>query len=271
MSLLIAVKDVGFDAQLIAAGRALADAAGWETRAVHVREPGQPALPAPEGSEEADLVGDAAAELLEFVALADTDCVAVGLRPGGGLGLGRVAEAFLAAFIVPVLLVRRGMRPLDGLRRLLVPLDGTPSTSAAMRFAEEILCRPGCDIIMLNVATRRTPVEVGSMPAPRFIDEEQYEWLEWQDEFSRRFSPGCDGCHHQVSVVPGEPAKAVMTAAREEHVDLVILTWKGRFEGGHGPVVRRALEESPCPLLIVPEDWVPRGGELRPPASGTAA
>lgn len=257
MSLSIAVKDVELDQELIAAARGFAAAAGWEARTVHVRAAGEQCPARPPGADHAELVGDAPGELIALVARGDVDGVAVGLRAGGGMGLGRVAEALLAAFAVPVLLVRPGMRPLAGLRRVLVPLEGTPSTCAAMRFAEAVLCRPGREVVMLNVATARTPAEAGSLPAPRIIDEDYYDWQEWQDEFSRRFARCCQRCAHRVAVVAGDPPAAVVREARDLEADLIVLTWRGTFDGGHGRVVRRALEESPCALLVVPEDWAP--------------
>ena len=54
MTLLVAVADATADQELVASARALAAAARWEVRGVHVREPG---LPEP-GSAEAKLYTD---------------------------------------------------------------------------------------------------------------------------------------------------------------------------------------------------------------------
>ena len=42
MTLLVAVADAAADQELVASARALAAAARWEVRGVHVREPGVP-------------------------------------------------------------------------------------------------------------------------------------------------------------------------------------------------------------------------------------
>ena len=266
MTLLIAISDVRADEELIGSARGLAMAVGWDVRAVHVREAewsvGADGL---EGIELADLVGDAAEELGKLFAQADVDCVAIGLRADDRPGVGHVAEALLERLSAPLLLVRPGMRPLTSLRRLLVPLEGTPSSSAAMLYAEEVLCRPDREIVMLNVATGKTPAEAGSLAAPRFIDQEQYEWSDWQDEFSMRFSQCARGARHHVSVRVGEPASTIVSEARAGNAELIVLSWGGTFAAGHGLIVRRLLETASCPLLVVPAD-----GSAGPWAKGCA-
>ncbi len=121
------------------------------------------------------------------------DAVAFGLSCSCGegpaaSGMGHVAEALLNGHVAPVLLVRPGMRAVAGLKRLVVPLEGSPSVSAAMRAADDALCARGREIVMLHVVTGDTPAEIGSMPAPRMMDQEHYEWRAWQDEFTMRFS-----------------------------------------------------------------------------------
>jgi nucleotide-binding universal stress UspA family protein len=257
VTLVIAVSDVDADRELIDSARGLAAATGWDVCAVHVREAEWSAhADGVEGMVLTDLVGDAAEELGKLLARADVDCVAFGLRTNDDPGLGHVAEALLGSFSAPLLLVRPGMRPLTSLQRLLVPLEGTPSSSAAMLYAEEVLCRPQREIVMLHVATGKTPAEAGSLAAPRFIDQEQYEWSDWQDEFSMRFSQCAHGARHRVSVRVGEPASTIVVEARAGDAELIVLSWKGTFAAGHGRIVRRLLEMSPCPLLVVPADGI---------------
>jgi trehalose/maltose hydrolase-like predicted phosphorylase len=54
---------------------------------------------------------------------------------------GGTAQAVLKELSRPLLLVRPGMRPIGELRRLLVPLEGSPSASEAMRYADEACAR----------------------------------------------------------------------------------------------------------------------------------
>lgn len=256
MTLLIVVEDISWDSDLIDSACGLAAAVHWDVRAVHRQVSGEEPAEGDLGDVEAVALGDDTwGNLARLVAEAEVDCVAIGLRPSGRV-LSAVGRAMVERAAVPVFLVRPGMRLLAELRRLLVPLEGTPSTSAAMLFTEAILCRPGREIVMLNVVTEGTPpAETGSLPAPRFIDQEQYEWSEWQNEFSMRFSQRAEGCSHRVNVRVGDPARVIAEEAQASEADVVVLTWKGTFAEGHGRVVRRLLEASPCPLLIVPAGW----------------
>jgi len=254
MTLLIAVADTLADGDLLASARRLAKAAGWDARAVHVREPGGPELGSAdvEDLEIVDLVGEAAEEIARLVDQADVDAVALGLRNAPGPGIGHVTEELLHRLAAPMLLVRPGMRPLTTLRRLLVPLEGSPSASAAMRHADDALCTRGREIVMLHVVTKSTPGESGSFPAPRIVDQEHYEWSAWQDEFCMRFSQCPEGGRHRVCVRVGDPAPTIVKEAVSLKAELIVLSWNGSFAGGHGAVIGALLETAPCPLLIVP-------------------
>ena len=258
MTLLIAVSDARADRELVAAARSLAKAAGWDARALHVREPGvpEPGSAEFEGLEFTSIDGDPVAAITSLAAGEAVDALAFGLRssagPAGEPGLGHVAEALLDGAVAPVLLVRPGMRPLTTLRRIIVPLEGSPSTSAAMTAADDALCARGREIVMLHVATGETPTETGSLPAPRIVDQEHYEWSAWQEEFTMRFSQCPEGGRHRVAVRVGDPARIIAEEARSGDAELIVLSWSGSFESGHGAVVRELLGTAPCPLLIVP-------------------
>jgi nucleotide-binding universal stress UspA family protein len=264
MTLLVAVADAAADQELVASARALAAAARWEVRGVHVREPGipEPGSAELEGLEVAAIDGDPVQALTRLAGGAAVDAFAFGLScsctPGPTSPMGHVAEALLNSQVAPVLLVRPGMRPVTGLKRLYVPLEGSPSTSAAMRAADNALCARGREMVMLHVATGGdTPVETGSLPAPRMTDQEHYEWSAWQDEFTMRFSQCAEGGRHRVAVRVGDPAGVIAEEAGKSGAELIVLSWNGSFESGHGAVIRDLLTTAPCPLLLVPSDVPP--------------
>lgn len=258
MTLLVAIADADADSELVAAARALAAAAGWDVRAVHVREPGVPDPGSAEldGLEVAAVDGEPVAALSGLIGGSSVDAFAFGLRSSPGAarvsGLGHVAEALLDGAVAPVLLVRPGMRPVARLRRLYVPLEGSPSTSVAMKAADDALCERGREIVMLHVVTGRTPDETGSLPAPRMMDQEHYEWTAWQDEFTMRFSQCSEGGRHRVAVRVGDPAKVIAEETKANDAELIVLSWNGSFASGHGAVIRELLDTAPCPLLVVP-------------------
>jgi hypothetical protein len=105
---------------------------------------------------------------------------------------------------------------------------------------------------MLHVVTGLTPGEEGSLPAPRIVDQEHYEWSAWQEEFTMRFSQCPEGGRHRVSVRVGDPARTIVRESASLQAELIVLSWRGSFEGGRGAVVKALLATAPCPLLIVP-------------------
>lgn len=170
MTMLIAVGQAFADHDVVEAARALAAAAGWDAGVVHVRESAGEAELDPDafgGLPVAELNGATAPTLRLLVEETGVDALAMGLRcTKDRPGIGHVTGALIGRLTAPLLLVRPGMRPLTELKRLLVPLEGSPSGSEAMRFADELFCKRGREIVMVHVVTKDTPGETGSMPAP---------------------------------------------------------------------------------------------------------
>ena len=261
MNLLVALGGGSGDTELLASARGVAAAAGWSLGAVHVHDPEaatqSPSSPAALAGldltsvELFEVEGAAAAEIARLAAVGVT-AVAFGARATPGPGLGTVALALLGSLDVPMLVVRPGMRAVDRLRRLVVPLEGSPSASAAMQHADDAFCARGREIVMLHVVTSDSPLEPGSLPAPRIVDQEHYEWSAWQEEFTMRFSQCPEGGRHRVCVRVGEPAEAILRETRELAAELIVISWRGSLAEDRAPVVRALLEASPCPVYLVP-------------------
>jgi nucleotide-binding universal stress UspA family protein len=263
VSLLVALSGgAEADVELVTAAKAVAKAAGWSVCGLHVREPGVAAPDDLDGLDVVEIEGDPADEIVRRAQLPDVEVVAVGLRTAPGPGLGHVPETLLRTLTHPLLLVRPGMRSVGAIKRLVVPLEGSPSTSEAMQRADDAFCARGREMIMLHVMTTRVPSESGSMPAPRIVDQEQYEWSSWQEEFTMRFSTCPEGGRHRVVVRVGDPRTVIPEQARELDAELIVLSWRGTWAADRAPVIRALLERSPCPLLLVPakrEEWASQG------------
>ncbi len=240
-----------------------AAAARWDVRAAHPQGAERDAVAGDlEGVELVELAGDAWSNLAKLVSQADVDCVAIGLNLADG-------QVFGAP---PGNSSRTPRFPPPGPARNAVHYGAAATAGAArghslnhgrdaLRGGRAVPSGPGD-----RHAERRHRPGSGrdrSLPAPRFIDQEQYAWSDWQDEFSMRFSQRAEGCRHRVSVLVGDPATTITEEAGASEVELIVLTWRGTFAEGHGHIVRRLLQESPCPLLIVPAGWTEGPRERR--------
>jgi nucleotide-binding universal stress UspA family protein len=179
-----------------------------------------------------------------------------------GRSLGRVAQAVIAHTTAPVLLVRpeaveSAASPRAALRRLLLPLDGTPATSTALRPAIELACRLGASVDLLYVASADevSANEPGSIGAPRYVDQPQHEWPAWADRVISHLS-AClggrpEGLSMQVFLVAGHIADEIARFAAEHQSDAIVLVRRSHLEVGRARVLRAVLDRTPCPVLLV--------------------
>ncbi len=255
MTLIVAYDGSPLAADLLVSASALAQVAKWPVLVMVVDEPGVECVaggdPLLADVDVRRVGGRAAEELLRAAEEHQAAAVAVGLRSDERPGMGHVAEELLRNARTMLLMMRPGMRAITGLKRIVVPLEGSPSTSVAMRLADEAFCGRGREIVMLHAVTRSMPGEPGSMPAPRFVDQEHYDWMAWQEEFRMRFSQCPRGGRHRVCVRVGEPGDVILRETRNLGAELIALAWKQDPRKGRAPRLRRLLEEAPCPVLVV--------------------
>jgi len=257
MNLLVALDRGPEGREVLTAARVVAHVSGWPMRVVHVRgDEREPTLDLPVrlavNTPVDEVVGPGDPADAIIATEQPDDVLAFGLRRVGEEGVGRVAAALLARAPRPLLVVRPGTRKIGALRRIVVPLEGSPSSSEAMRQTEDAFCGRGREIVVLHVSTADTPDEPGSLPAPRMVDQEQYEWASWHEEFTMRFATCPEGGRHRTLVRVGEPAATIVQEAERLRADLLVLTWSGEFREGRSNLVRVLLERAPCPLLLVP-------------------
>lgn len=170
--------------------------------------------------------------------------------------LGRAAARVLLDAACPVVLVRpeRGMRPWE-LHDVLVAHDGTPSTSACICPAAELTRRAGARLSVLHVAAAaaKPAEEPGTLATPRYVDQRQHEWPAWANEFTERFAHSCpvDPATLRLALATGEPGAAVVHYAAEHSIDLIVLAWRGSLEHERAAVVKAALKDAPCPIMVL--------------------
>lgn len=184
-----------------------------------------------------------------------------------GRTLRPVPEKVVQKAPCPVILVRPeiGSRvaQMKTLRRILLPLDGAPSTMAVVGPAVSLAEQSGAELDVLYVASlyEVAAAEPGTFTTPRYVDRPQYEWPAWVKECLDRFCAYLGECPvttpTRVFVRHGEPWDEILRFAAERETDLIVLEWHGRFDPTHAAVVRGVLEKSPCPVLLL--RTAPRG------------
>lgn len=176
-----------------------------------------------------------------------------------GVLLGPVAEEVLLKSSCPVLLVRpdqeKRVGGLKGLQHILLPLDGAPSTEVAVHPAVSLAEKSGAqlDILYVAEAQARMELEAGTLAAPRYVDQPQYEWPAWAQEFVERFCACVGECppRSRLFVRPGDPQTEILAFTKEHPADLIVLEWHGSLEPSHASVVRAVIAGSPCPVMLL--------------------
>jgi nucleotide-binding universal stress UspA family protein len=209
--------------------------------------------------------GDPAAGILEVATLPGLALLVLtthGRRVERGRALAHVAEAVAAGTDRPVLLVRpeaAGEVEAGGwsLRKVLIPVDGTPTTAALLRPATELAGRLGLTIDLLYVAgpDQPAPDEPGSIVAPCYVDQAHHEWPHWAGEVIDRLCTGLAECPAGVPVrmflTRGDVGEEIGRFAVERGEDLIVLARRSKLEPGRGHVLRYLLDSTPCPVLLV--------------------
>lgn len=171
-------------------------------------------------------------------------------------GLGASAARILASTNACAIVVRPGVS-LGKLRRILVPLDGRPSTAEALGPAASLAERTGAalDVVMIEDAASLPPTEPGAMAPPRYVDQPQHEWPAFSAELLERFLGAFAHCApwvpKRVFLSAGRPAGEILRFARQLDSDLIALVWHGCCVGEHGEVFRDVLAGTERPVLVL--------------------
>lgn len=168
----------------------------------------------------------------------------------------------------PVLVVRSVLdfsaqaRRLRHLRRLCIPLDGSPEAAWSVRAGSALAQQANARILMLHVIDNR-PKKGRALAGPSYSDQPLYELEAWQEEFIRgSFAMAHRPREATTSFVLrfGDPEREIVRFAAETDCDLIVAAWSGNISEGRAKVVQMLLEQAPCPLLFV------RAAELPPSA-----
>jgi nucleotide-binding universal stress UspA family protein len=141
------------------------------------------------------------------------------------------------------------------LQRILVPLDFSPASRRAVRFAREWAGRFGSEIVLLHVIEPINAVAafgpdpiVPLLPMGELRDQARAEI----EKIAREELP--EPAKVSVQLRDGTPFDQIAIAARELGVDLIIIATHGRTGLAHvlmGSTAERVVRHAPCPVLTL--------------------
>jgi nucleotide-binding universal stress UspA family protein len=136
---------------------------------------------------------------------------------------------------------------------ILVPHDGSPAIATAVEFACALAERARARVTILHVTGAGAPsAGDGALTTPRYLNQDHHEWPAWAREFITRACAPYLGTAQAVRMrlVSGAAGSAIVRFAIESGADLIVLAWKGELEGAHAAIMKEAIRNAPCPVVI---------------------
>jgi nucleotide-binding universal stress UspA family protein len=184
-------------------------------------------------------IGDPTEAILTLEREREADLVVMATHARTGLSrslLGSVADRVARESSVPVVLLRPGVRSIEQLHTVVVPLDGTPRAAAALSLAIPLACACQASIVLVRASSAS---DVGA---------EAY--LSRMSARLRRIGLPIEGRH-----VVGQPAAAIVAVANKLDAGLIVMNTRGRagaIRSVLGSVADQVVRGSERPVLLVP-------------------
>jgi nucleotide-binding universal stress UspA family protein len=228
------------------------------------------------------LHGDPAAELVNYADEHQPDLIvlgALGMRATLGILMGGVAQQVVEYAHSPVLIVRA---PYDGLRRVLLVTDGSPSSEKACGYLcglSQMPCLPLPPATELHLAHVMPPLlqkelymrtwPMGPDALPYFPEQEIDEVSRLQAEDEERYGRellnktrnsiecGIQGAPERkivTGLLRGDAATEIIEYTKAEEIDLIIAGSRGLSQVRSwllGSVSRKLLHYAGCSVLVV--------------------
>jgi nucleotide-binding universal stress UspA family protein len=211
----------------------------------------------------AAMVGPAAETIIQ--AGRAFDLIAMGTHGRSGVGRwvhGSVADKVLRGATAPVLLVRaRADGPVADShpRRILVPLDGADLAERALPLATLVARRAGAEVELVQsifwagMMIGDYPYGYGSLAGrDDLVEEARAAAADYLNQVRGLLASQGVAARTAVRLEPA--ADAILTAAAERSVDLIVMSTHGRGGLGRwalGSVAERVLQGASAPVLLV--------------------
>jgi len=212
--------------------------------------------------------GNVADEIVSFADKNDIDLIIISTHGYSGIRrwvLGSVARKVLYGTGVQVLLAKSKAPKVSHaeLKRLLLPLDGSPFAEAPIPSIEELTKGTKTEIVLTTVCKPPLVPSYGDRPInPTWKKYRDELWAETQKQASEYLNKvktkfEKQGMKVKSQVIPGDLGRvgeSIMQAAQNEKVDLIVMTTHGRSGVSrwvYGGVANRIMEQSMQPILLI--------------------
>ena len=221
------------------------------------------------------LDGDISAALAQHLQTSDTDLVVMTTHDRGRLEhllLGSTAESLMRRVHLPMLLVRAGkgspaLASAPSLKRMLIPVDGSPFGEQVMTHAATLADLMGAEITLLTVVqpilVAAAATEIGAPPSvalPTALNMEDADRIEIESRVLSQMAASLRDRGLKVetaALADGNPARAIVEFARKHEFDLIAMTTHGRGALKRliaGSVSEEVLRTTPTLMLMYRPD-----------------
>jgi nucleotide-binding universal stress UspA family protein len=152
-------------------------------------------------------------------------------------------------------------------QRILVPLDGSKLSELALRHVIEVAA-PNAKIHILSVVAENPVNEIASLASAQAysIPPSEGQWPRVpeadphdphaRETYLKRVAEWLEGAGYQVTTeaVPGNVVQTIL-ATSQRGFDAIVLATHGRSGAAKmvlGSVAEALIQESPCPVLVIP-------------------
>jgi len=142
------------------------------------------------------------------------------------------------------------------LRRILVPIDFSPHSEQALKYAVALAEKFGAELYLVNAFQDLTlyQTEVVSGTPPIMPPVEQLTASARGDMARLVEEKQLQRFNAHTEVVEGAPVEEIVDYAKEKNIDLIVMGTHGRGWLAHalmGSVAEKVVRKAPCPVLTV--------------------
>jgi nucleotide-binding universal stress UspA family protein len=216
----------------------------------------------------ANAYGNVADEIVGFADKSNIDLIIISTHGYSGIKrwvLGSVARKVLYGTGVQVLLIKSKAPKVSQveMKKLLLPLDGSPFSESPIPSIEQLTKGTGAEIVLTLVCEPPLVPSYGDHPInPAWEKHRDTLWAEAKQqasEYLKKMETRLEkqGMKVKSQVIPGElgrVAETIIQAAQKENVDLITMATHGRSAVSrwvYGGVANRIVEQSLQPVLLI--------------------